>query len=185
MATHVNITPAKLTRALHGLQNRVHVAIKRAFVSTAQFGVTATQGTIRQTKPKPYASGSYVQSLAYMKTKDGAAVGFSARHSIFVEAGRAPGRPPPVDAILLWMELKGIKPKRRKRLGSRSKQKRSKQSPQAELRGLAFGIARKIGEYGTKPRLVLQRTMPAIQKVAKKEIIHELHQILGKAGSSP
>lgn len=90
----------------HG--KKAEAAIQRAMVKTAQFGVAAVQRTIRQTTPKPYAFGTYSQSWSWKKTKTGAILGTDARHGVFVEVGRRPGKAPPFEAILEWVKIKRL-----------------------------------------------------------------------------
>lgn len=56
---------------------------------------------------------------------------FSPSHIQFAKYGRGPGKRPPLDPILAWVEKKGIV------------------SDQKKQRGIAFAIQGKIGEKGT------------------------------------
>jgi len=58
----------------------------------------------------------------------------------YIEYGRPPGKRPPINAILKWIQQKGITPRSGKPMSQKS---------------LAFLIARKIGRDGIKPRPVL------------------------------
>lgn len=83
----------------------------------------------------------------------------------YIEAGRKPGKFPPLAAIIKWCELKGI------------------------AKGAAFPIARKIGKFGIKPRPVLAeviketsdgRTDENLQMALKKDVEKYLDNILNK-----
>jgi hypothetical protein len=104
------------------------------------------------------------------KLPDGAVLSNSARHAIFVELGRRPGRQPPVQAILEWMIAKRFRPARGS--GDRDKQ----------LRSVARLIARKIGRKGTKGRHVLRRTMPGLQRRLRLEMAIAMRKAFERAG---
>ena len=58
----------------------------------------------------------------------------------YIEYGRRPGKRPPINSILKWVRNKGITPRGGIKMSQRS---------------LAYVIAKKIGEFGIKPRPVL------------------------------
>lgn len=103
------LSPHQLPKAVKELSRSMAKGQRGAMIETAKFGVTAVQRMIRQTSPKPIATGSYTQSWGWIKTKTGAIMGSDARHSYFVEIGRKPGRMPPVEAILEWVKVKKIR----------------------------------------------------------------------------
>lgn len=104
-------SPAQLVLEVDKLQAQTKNAVVRAMQKTAEFGRTAVERTIAKTSPKPVATNTYRQAWAARKTKNGAILGNTARHAIFVEVGRRPGKPPPYAAILEWVKIKGIKPR--------------------------------------------------------------------------
>ena len=165
-----------LQRALRTLGSRGEDAMVQAMRNTARYGVAAVVRTSATTKPRPKASGDYERSWLVVKIKDGATVSNSARHAIFVEVGRKPGRRPPRDAIIEWLL--------QKRIGSRSKisklrkkggrtilaSTRGAMKERARVRFLALKIASRIGRLGIAGRWILFRTMPKIAKRARHEI---------------
>lgn len=74
----------------------------------------------------------------------------------WLEHGRNPGKQPPKDAILDWMKVKGIR------------------LPEKEAKQVAFLIARKIGQQGTKAQ-------PFVSPVAKDKILRDEFRRLVKA----
>ena len=78
-----------------------------------------------------------------------------------VEAGRAPGKMPPVDAIEYWVIRKGIA------------------SP-PESQGVAFAIARAIGARGTVGRFMFEKGLEAATPVIEKEFEQVAERILDR-----
>lgn len=109
MALSVWLSPKQFPKAVDRLLRNMEVAQRQAMIETAKFGVTAVQRMIRKTSPKPIATGAYMQSWAWIKTKHGAILGSDVKHSFFVERGRRPGKMPPLDAILEWVKVKRIR----------------------------------------------------------------------------
>ncbi len=73
----------------------------------------------------------------------------------WVEEGRAPGKMPPIDAIVKWVQVK--------------KAFRSVKGIKAQ-KSVAFRIARKIGERGTKGRFPLDKTKEELYPLMMKEL---------------
>lgn len=97
------------------------------------------------------ASRQYYRGWRY-EFRDGEARVFNnAPHAVFVELGRRAGRPPPVDALLPWVRAV-------LRLSGR------------EARNAAFLIARAIGTRGLRPRLILTRAMPEIERLVTRTV---------------
>jgi len=221
--------PSRMRAAANKLDMATGNAVRIAMVKTAEFGLGAVRRTTRQTSPKPIAHGTYDQAWEIKKTKTGAVLGNSARHSIFVEVGRRPGKMPPLEPILEWVKIKRFKFDKqgkvvkkgqgKKRKGSAKKKspgqraadkaqrdlaakygptgsgggpqapkkpKGAKKPSKAALRkaehqeAFAWMVARAIGKRGTQGRYVLLRTMPRIQKYAKREINRQLGKALKK-----
>ena len=61
-----------------------------------------------------------------------------------ISSGRRPGKQPPYQAIMYWMEQKGVR--------ARSKGGKFKKNTQSNLKSAAFGIAQAIGRKGTIKR---------------------------------
>lgn len=64
----------------------------------------------------------------------------TSRHAPFVEFGRGPGKAPPVDALIQWVQLKGL-------------------AGPKNARSVAFVVARAIGRRGTPAQWVLRDTL--------------------------
>lgn len=86
----------------------------------------------------------------------------------YIEYGRRPGKMPPISAIENWIRVKPIIPD--SRIGK-----------VPDTRQLAFLIARKIGEEGTREYHDLENTLaaadPLIEEI-KDEIIKEIMQFI-------
>jgi hypothetical protein len=100
-------------------------AVEKAFRDTARFGVAAALRTSAKTKPRPKASGTYENSFVVTKVPGGAVLSNSAKHAIFVERGRKPGRRPPQGPITEWVYLK--------RLAKRPKPKFMRDAPKSPM----------------------------------------------------
>ena len=61
-----------------------------------------------------------------------------------IDTGRGPGRQPPVQAIMYWMENKGVQP--------RTSSGKYKKTSNSNMRKAAYGIAQAIGRKGTIKR---------------------------------
>lgn len=68
-------------------------------------------------------------------------------YAVYVEYGRGPGKPPPLEPIMLWAKRKGLAAEER------------------ELRSVAFLIARAIGRRGTIARFMQGGVGPAGARV--------------------
>lgn len=86
----------------------------------------------------------------------------------YIEYGRRPGKMPPISAIENWIRVKPIIPD-------------SQNGKVPDTRQLAFLIARKIGEEGTRGYHDLENTLaaadPLIEEI-KEEIIKEIMQFI-------
>lgn len=153
----------------HAIQRYGVVAEKEVVAGlrrAARYGATAVLRTSAKTDPRPKAAGTFERSWLVVPLKDGAAVTNSAKHSVFVEAGRRPGKAPPLDAIMEWILQKRFVSRRR--IESKS-QGRKTRAVRARHKRIAFLIQRKIKLKGSTGRWVLRRTMPAIAKRAALE----------------
>jgi hypothetical protein len=183
MFTRVNLTsPRQLPAALRKHEILVERAMRKAMIKTARFGITAVQKTIRQTDPKPYAFGTYSQSWAIQKTKTGAIFGSSAKHSIFVEVGRRPGRMPPLEPILEWVRIKrlGI-PKATKKIGAKTRRPATKKTASQKA---ANAAKRSAAGTGGKPKRSKKPSKGAIKKAnAQRSFAFMVQRKIGKKGT--
>lgn len=106
------------------------------------------------------ASGRSAASLRSV-TEPGGGKLFGKGYIHFQKVGRRPGRFPPLDAILNWIEDKGIKPQ------------------DISVKSLAYLIARKIARSGTD---IFQRKRPGLNVEdeileARKELVAEIARI--------
>ena len=120
------------------------------------------------------ASGNLIASLDYeiIEVLGNLMIRLKAEpYLINVDQGRRAGaKPPPVSPILKWIDLKGITPK----------------DKDMSKRGLAFAIAKSIGNKGIKPTYVIQKARDKIlqtkkeilAKAAQKDVVDALNKIL-------
>lgn len=138
--------PKHLGGAVRTLARQYDSAVIKALRKTARYGATQAVKVSAKSKPyRPRASGTYERSFTVIKVPDGAILTNTAKHSIFVELGRRPGKKPPLKAIENWVRIK--------RLAKGAKALR-----------IALAIQRKIGRKGTKGRRVMARTVPLLAK---------------------
>lgn len=129
-----------------------------ALRETARWGLAVVQ---RQTqRQRISATRTFAMAWFAKNTSDGAIMGNSAMHAVFVERGRRPGRPPPVSVILEWARAKKL-------IRAKSERKQVKRRRIAisykNRMGFVFAVARKIGKKGTKGRFILRNIMPRLQ----------------------
>jgi hypothetical protein len=113
----------------------------------------------RKMSPVPEASGSYLRAFGSRNIPKGAEVYNETPYAGYIERGRRPGaRTPPPDAILRWMEHKGI-PGGMKR---------------------AWTIAIKIGIRGIKARPVMRHTAVRLRKESEFRLNRMYRKTLAK-----
>lgn len=158
-------SPKQLSGAVRSLAKNFDRAVIDALRKTARYGATMAVRVSSKSSPRPRARGTFERSFLVTKLPDGAALSNTARHGIFVEVGRKPGKMPPIQAIVDWLIAKKIG-----------------RNP-AKLRGIAIGIARKIGKHGTTGRFVLKRTVPIMAKRMPIEIQAAMTRAISRAAS--
>jgi hypothetical protein len=147
MTTTVKLrSPKDLGPAMRKLGKNMQAGVVQALRKTARWGASDAVRISATSVPRPRALGTFERSFVVTKLVDGAALSNSARHARFVELGRAPGKQPPVQAILEWMIAK--------RMGAKG---------DPGTMAHARAIARKIGRRGTKGRFVFRRLIPRMQ----------------------
>lgn len=148
----------QLAGAVRKLSRAVERQTVRGLRKAARFGVREVVRTALTTKPRPHARGTYLRSWRSLHVDGGAVVTNTSDHALYVEAGRRAGRQPPKQAILDWMQARGL-----------DKQAEARMGP-AGARAMAFAIARKIARKGIRGRWVLRRSLPAIDVEARRQI---------------
>lgn len=156
--------PRKLGPAIRLLAKQMDQAALRALRKTARYGATMAVKVSASSRLRPRASGTYERSFTVVKLLDGALMTNTAKHAIFVEIGRRPGKRPPLKAIEDWVKLKRIA------RGSRAKR-------------IALAVQRKIGKRGTKGRYVIKRTLPLMAKRLPAEMAREMQRAVDRAAS--
>ena len=142
-------------------EDRRKAMIKTVQNECATLGLALIQQTIDQTHPLPVDRSTYRRGWKCRKIEDGAALQNSEAHAATIERGRRPGqRQPPTDTMVGWVHRKGLA----KKAGLRGKAAR-----QAE-RGLAFVIARAIGQRGLKALWILKRAMEKFRPPLRQAI---------------
>jgi hypothetical protein len=152
-----------------------------ALRKTARWGAGQALRISATSQPRPRATGTFERSFVVTKLVDGALLSNSARHAIFVEVGRKPGRMPPVAAILEWMIAKRIDKQIGRALG-RDEAGRFQAAPQVVLQAVALRIARKIGRRGTKGRRIMAQVLPLLRKRLRIEIDAAMAKAFASAG---
>lgn len=174
MTTTIKLrSPKDLGPALRKLGKGMDAAMLVALRKTARWGAAQALRVSATSKPRLRATGTFDRSFVVTKLARGALLSNSARHAIFVEVGRRPGRMPPVAAILDWMIAKRIDKQIGAALG-RDKAGRFQAAPRELLEAAALRIARKIGRRGTKGRRVMAQVLPLLRKRLRVEIDREM-----------
>lgn len=168
-------SPKQLGAALRSLMKSMDGASVQALRKTARWGATEVARVSAQTNPRPRATGTFERSWVVVKLVDGALLANSAKHSAIVEAGRRPGKQPPVLAIMEWMIAKRIDKRLSRGLG-RDAQGKFKSIGRDQLRAIALRIARAIGRRGIRGRYVLRKTLPSLRKRLALEVQLEMQR---------
>lgn len=147
-------------------------------------GSRIAQAAVDATDPKPVDRGVYRRSFEAYDLPNGAVLLNSAGYAGIIEEGRRPGRRPPVRAIELWVRRKfrlRFKEARFQRRVSRAVGERLGPRVEAQIRSMAFLIARAIGRRGLKGHHVMARVEreltprvhAAMMLAARGEAFHE------------
>lgn len=178
----VTIRPEQLEGAIRHIGKRSEEAVERSLLMAAQYGRTVMQA--RTKKQDARASQTYLQNFTVSKVDRGAAISNSARHSIFVERGRRPGRAPPLAPIAEWVKAKGLAKrqlsearKKRKGTGRRTSRATAKRALRLFTHQIARRVQRKIARRGTKGHYIFQRSMKKIAKKSQQLSRKELRKV--------
>lgn len=104
--------PAALARAMTRTLQNVQIAMEKAAVVTARWGVARMVSETAGRKVD--ASAQFKRQWKVVKFPGGAATANTSPYAEFVERGRRPGRRPPIAAIMKWAKDKGLASKRAK-----------------------------------------------------------------------
>ena len=119
--------PAALARAMTRTLQNVQIAMEKAAVVTARWGVARMVSETAGRKID--ASSQFKRQWKVVKFPGGAATANTSPYAEFVERGRRPGRRPPIAAIMKWAKDKGLASKRAK--ADKQKPKKSPAKPKA------------------------------------------------------
>lgn len=126
------------------------------------------------------ASGTYFKGWKIENVKSGAVVYNDAPHALYVELGRRPGKPPPVEAIIGWLRVKGIRDTSTKKATGQRRGKKGR-FLRSNARGIAFLIARAIGRRGLRGRFVIRRSVEFVQRTAQADVLAGLDRAMKAA----
>lgn len=171
----------ELRRGLEAYGKDAEEAIRKGAKLASEYGRTAAMREGGRVKPKAFATGTYRQSWIAQTTRDGSFVANTARHAIFVEVGRMPGKQPPLQPILEWVYVKRMLRRPKATYKSARGARRAKIRSRMHLNIIARAIARKIGKWGIEGRFVLRRAVPRIHK----RYIRELRKAMKELNNTP
>jgi hypothetical protein len=174
-----------LEMALIALGKKVEKEAVQGMRNAARFGVAAAIRTGAKERRRPKASGTYERSWLVHPLDDGATVSNSAKHAIFVERGRRPGRRPPLEPILEWVYQKRLAPRSKaapKRIkGAKRSAWHAEQARNVmDAHDIAEAVRWKIARKGTPGRYILRKTVPMIGKRATLEMRRAIRRVVGK-----
>ncbi len=169
------ITLAMFAKELERQSASYKAAVVTGMRKTAVFGKTAVVHTIKRTRD-PFrirASGTYEAPGNWITEDipDGAVLAPIAKHALFVERGRKPGKMPPWDPIKKWVFQKRIF---KTRVAAKNQMTQMEQ-----VTAVVQLIRWKIFKKGTKARWPLRRTMPLIAKHAQREVKRQVRDAAG------
>lgn len=134
----------------------------------------ATRGVTHARRAGIRATGTYEQSFVAHATTEGAVVGNTSEHAVFVEVGRRPGRRPPLEAILKWLVNKGLISMKLPRMSDRDARRGD-----LAANGGVTGEARS-GKQRQRLRAIQKRRAEAFKrKQRKKAVMGAMGQAFG------
>lgn len=166
--------PRRLPKIFLQLEQNINEGVLKALRDTASFGKTKLQ--LKTKRMRVRASGTYEQSFVKKDLKNGAFIGNSAVHAVFVERGRNPGKGPPLNPIIEWVKAKRMANKaltvaRRKRKGTGKVTRTAARKRYIRLfsHQIARRIQRKIAHRGVKGKWIFKSQFKRIANKAKRE----------------
>lgn len=162
MAT-INVKLNDLAPTLVGaMKGKREKALKAMQMAVKSHGPRIAQEELSKIQPQPVDRGTYKGSFRAEDTKEGAVFYNSAPYAGVIEEGRRPGsRMPPIDVIAAWV-------RRKNKWGSASA--KSSKKPEAQVRAIAYLIARSIGRRGLPAREILAKTADRLGPIVVAEI---------------
>jgi len=144
----------KFPAALKGRDKLIEKEISRAHRESASILARRMKSEIRDAGA--VATGNLINSVRSRFERTGARavfdVGSPLPYAYYVEFGRQPGRMPPTDAILKWMEVKGLDTSRG-----------------------AYAVALHISKFGIKGRFVfkhaVQKALPFVKEAFNRAVL--------------
>ena len=197
MGQRIKVTGlAALERELAAQERKLRADLVRTCRRAAEFCRTRALHHAARDGIKPHKNSTgkdYASSFKVEPTRDGAMMGNTAKHAVFVERGRRAGRPPPVLVILMWMFERGIiknipsfKQKvhvdkaikgrtRRIMIGVKQEvavQRRTtaREAYVAQARAKAYAIARSIGRKGMRGKFPVGKAVGDTKRFIRAEL---------------
>lgn len=178
MSSEVNIESRNFGKAEKELGRKV---VNQVIRRTVQVGTIAVLVHLRQRSVALDIRHRYrfAMGWAAKAIPRGVVVYNRAKHAIFIEHGRRPGKQPPVAPILEWVRYRARPVVSTQRRGGITVVRRGGRSRLENARSAAFLIARAIGRRGIKPRRVL--TDPKTQAWVRRQYMDRLEREFWKA----
>lgn len=158
--------------ALGGQYKKLGAGVKVAAAKGIQRGAFRVQATLQQltgqappANPNGIGTGGAVNTGFYKKAwkiqmlPDGARVFNAATYAGIIDFGRRPGKFPPKEVIVRWIQ-------------------RRLQKPEKEARKMAFVVQRAIAKRGLLARRVLSGNVPMLKQIWAEELTKELDAAL-------
>lgn len=133
--------------------------IQQALRATARYAIRAIKDTARKTDPRPLATRAYDRGWYLVEHPGQIRIKNSTKQAYYVEHGRRPG-PAPYAPFLEWARAK---------LGA-AQLGAGDVAAKNRVEQLAFLAWRKVMRVGTRPRKVVARTMPRINRRLRREV---------------
>jgi hypothetical protein len=146
--------------ALMHLEERLIAEYQKALIAIGDAGVKIVQknfdnaGAVATGEAKRSIQRTDIQRIGSVMRMSIIPTGDRARIMRFIENGRKPGKMPPLDDIIEWMEAKGI----------------SQGMTPGEERNVAFAIARNVADFGLKGHKIFAKSRQEIQPIADRII---------------
>ncbi len=161
-------TAKDLQKYLRNLSKEFVPAAIRGLHSGAARGVTVVQTAVTRAEPASangkigaFNTGAYRGGWRWSKLPEGGSAIYNTKaYAPVIEGGRRAGaKPPPIKAIAAWA---------RRKLGLSAKQ----------ALAAAYPIQKAIAKRGLRPRRVLSKVIPHIEKIVMIEVNMEIDEVI-------